>query len=68
MDRYICKKCSATFNNCVMHIDTESKLVKVLSEYCTTCGSFDIGLTEHGKLLDERCEKLIHLEEISKNN
>jgi len=74
MDKYVCKDCNETFRSYGIHIPTsygdntitESTLVKVLKAYCPSCGSFNIDLTEHGKLLIERQKKIERLNEISK--
>lgn len=63
MDRYICKSCNKTFHHYPVN-NSESKLVKVLKTHCLKCGSFDIDLTEHGKLLVERARKIQRLNEI----
>lgn len=64
MDRYICLDCNKTFRAYGIHVDTESVLVRKLREYCPHCGSFNLDLTEHGKLLIERQKKIQRLNEI----
>jgi len=63
MDKYICNKCGATFRH-YKCADSESAIVRKLTAHCVVCGSFDIGLTEHGKLLVERQKKIEHLNEL----
>ena len=56
-DKYKCDNCGTTFN---VNSDViyQSFLVKVISLGCPLCKSNEISLTEHGKLLKERAEKL----------
>jgi len=46
-------------------MSSESDVVNLLIAYCPSCKSFDIGLTEHGKLLVERQKKIEHLNQIN---
>jgi len=66
MDRYVCNDCGATFRSYDNTI-TKSTLVKILKAYCPSCGSFNIGLTEHGNLLVERQKKIERLNQIGKS-
>ena len=64
MDRYICNKCGVTFRD-YKCADSESVVVRRLTACCYICGTNDIGLTEHGKLLSDRRKKIEHLNQIN---
>jgi hypothetical protein len=69
MDKYICDNCCSTFNKLTSKNSSAgdgSYLVNILTERCLYCGSYDISLTEHGKLLIERQKKIQKLDQIGK--
>ena len=67
MDRYYCKDCGKTFRYYGVNVSSDSSLVNILTSYCPKCGSFNLDLTEHGKLLMERKRKLERLDQLNKN-
>jgi ribosomal protein S27AE len=70
MDKYICGNCGSTFNKLTTKNRSAggdgSYLVNILTERCSYCGSYNISLTEHGKLLIERQKKIQKLDNITK--
>ena len=65
--KYICNICNLEFNESDENKHIKSLLVRSIGIYCPKCKTFDINLTNHGKLQIERKTKISKIENNSKN-
>lgn len=60
--KYFCNNCNENFTESSETREIKSKLIRLLSIKCPKCNSYNICLSEKGKLLMERKEKIKKIE------
>lgn len=64
--KYICLSCGKEFDEPTENKEIKSRFVRLHILKCNSCESYDVTLSEHGKLLVERKAKINKIENESK--